>query len=159
MPASHSPRASDRYADQARKIINEAQINEDPNVRMIRELRKEIEMLRAQFGDEASRVRVVPRFTLHPSCFHLPPRLLCPCFPFFFQANMAMVQSLREKLQQSQELMRDMNRSWEEKLSIAEKMREENNRRLEALGVLDKVSCVRREGMTFYALLNLAPSP
>ena len=36
-----------RYAQQARAIINKAHINEDPKARLIRELRAEIEKLRA----------------------------------------------------------------------------------------------------------------
>lgn len=63
------------------------------------------------------------------------------------QTNMAMVQSLRDKLKQSQDLMREMNRSWEEKLRMAERMREENAKRLESLGVVDKVGgTLAREG-------------
>ena len=35
-----------RYADRAKRIVNHAVINEDPNARIIRELREEVEMLR-----------------------------------------------------------------------------------------------------------------
>jgi kinesin family protein 1 len=35
-----------RYADQAKKIKNKAVVNEDPNARMVRELKEELEMLR-----------------------------------------------------------------------------------------------------------------
>ena len=45
-----------RYASQARSIVNAAHVNEDPNVALIRSLRQEIEMLRAQFGDSRSLV-------------------------------------------------------------------------------------------------------
>ncbi|XP_067139830.1 kinesin-like protein KIF13A isoform X3 [Centruroides vittatus] len=37
-----------RYADRAKRIVNHAVVNEDPNARIIRELRKEVEMLRDQ---------------------------------------------------------------------------------------------------------------
>ena len=37
-----------RYADRAKKIVNHAVINEDPNAKIIRELRAEVESLRAQ---------------------------------------------------------------------------------------------------------------
>lgn len=50
-------RALHSYASQARKIVNEAQVNEDPNAKMVRELRLEIEQLRAQYGDGAGKVR------------------------------------------------------------------------------------------------------
>jgi hypothetical protein len=37
-----------RYADRAKQIVNHAVVNEDPNQRMIRELREELERLRAE---------------------------------------------------------------------------------------------------------------
>ena len=37
-----------RYAHNARSIVNEAKVNEDPNAALIRELRAEVEALRAQ---------------------------------------------------------------------------------------------------------------
>ena len=41
-----------RYADRAKRIVNHAVVNEDPNARIIRELREEVEMLRKML-DEA----------------------------------------------------------------------------------------------------------
>lgn len=35
-----------RYADQAKKIKNKAVVNEDPNAKLVRELKEEVEMLR-----------------------------------------------------------------------------------------------------------------
>ena len=35
-----------RYADQAKKIKNKAVINEDPNAKLVRELKEELELLR-----------------------------------------------------------------------------------------------------------------
>ena len=37
-----------RYADSAKRIVNHAVVNEDPNARIIRELRTEVETLRQQ---------------------------------------------------------------------------------------------------------------
>ncbi|VDK46831.1 unnamed protein product [Anisakis simplex] len=39
-----------RYADRAKKIVNHAIVNEDPNAKVIRELREEVEQLRAQIN-------------------------------------------------------------------------------------------------------------
>lgn len=39
-----------RYADRAKSIVNHAVINEDPNARIIRELREEVEKLREQLS-------------------------------------------------------------------------------------------------------------
>ena len=38
-----------RYADQAKKIKNKAVINEDPNAKLVRELKEELEMLRGEY--------------------------------------------------------------------------------------------------------------
>ena len=46
-----------RYADRAKRIVNHAVINEDPNARIIRDLREEVEMLRQQLS--AAQVRLV----------------------------------------------------------------------------------------------------
>lgn len=35
-----------RYADRAKRIVNHAVVNEDPNARIIRELRQEVEALK-----------------------------------------------------------------------------------------------------------------
>lgn len=39
-----------RYADRAKRIVNHAVVNEDPNARIIRELREEVEALRSQLN-------------------------------------------------------------------------------------------------------------
>uniref|UniRef100_A0A3B4TYT3 Kinesin family member 13B n=1 Tax=Seriola dumerili TaxID=41447 RepID=A0A3B4TYT3_SERDU len=43
-----------RYADRAKSIINHAVVNEDPNARIIRELREEVEKLRDQLTEAES---------------------------------------------------------------------------------------------------------
>lgn len=39
-----------RYADRAKRIVNHAVVNEDPNARIIRELREEVDKLRVQLS-------------------------------------------------------------------------------------------------------------
>lgn len=39
-----------RYADRAKRIVNHAVVNEDPNAKVIRELREEVEKLREQLS-------------------------------------------------------------------------------------------------------------
>lgn len=41
-----------RYANRAKNIINKPTINEDPNVKLIRELREEIEKLKSLIGQD-----------------------------------------------------------------------------------------------------------
>lgn len=39
-----------RYADRAKRIVNHAVVNEDPNAKVIRELREEVEKLKEQLS-------------------------------------------------------------------------------------------------------------
>ena len=48
-----------RYADQAKKIVNRAVVNEDATTRLIRELREEITQLRAELASVKSGTRCV----------------------------------------------------------------------------------------------------
>ena len=106
-PERPGSRAGPRsYAHQARSIVNEASVNEDPNIQLIRALRAEIEALRSQYGDAKGHVAL------------------------------AEVQALRSKLSSSERLMADMNRTWEDKLRESERMRLENARILEEQGVM-----------------------
>ena len=44
-----------RYADQAKKIKNKAVVNEDPNAKLVRELKEELEVLRGPFQPNFTR--------------------------------------------------------------------------------------------------------
>lgn len=48
-----------RYADRAKSIVNHAVVNEDPNARIIRELREEVEKLREQLTEAEVQVTFV----------------------------------------------------------------------------------------------------
>lgn len=79
-----------RYADRAKRIVNHAVINEDPNARMIRELKEQVEHLKEQL------------------------------------ANSGGESDLREqyeaRLNESEKLMQQMTRSWEERLRQTEQV-------------------------------------
>lgn len=47
-----------RYADRAKRIVNHAVVNEDPNAKVIRELKEEVEMLRNQINQNQERQNV-----------------------------------------------------------------------------------------------------
>lgn len=72
-----------RYADRAKRIVNHAVVNEDPNARIIRELREEVEKLRVQLSQAEVRAQftlsssspvshfLLPSFSLPPISSHL----------------------------------------------------------------------------------------
>ncbi|XP_071342044.1 kinesin-like protein KIF14 [Trachinotus anak] len=104
-----------RYAQQARTIINVAKVNEDTSAKLIRELKAEVEKLRAaqmsSQGIEPERVRL-------------------------FQQEIA---ALRNKLCQQEREMVEANRAWREKLEQAEIRKREETKELQKAGVTFKV--------------------
>ncbi|XP_023146712.2 kinesin-like protein KIF14 [Amphiprion ocellaris] len=104
-----------RYAQQARTIINIAKVNEDTNAKLIRELKAEVEKLRAaqmsSQGIEPERVRL-------------------------FQQE---ITTLRNKLCQQEREMVEANRAWREKLEQAEIRKREETKELQKAGVTFKV--------------------
>uniref|UniRef100_A0A3B4Z744 Kinesin-like protein KIF14 n=1 Tax=Stegastes partitus TaxID=144197 RepID=A0A3B4Z744_9TELE len=104
-----------RYAQQARTIINIAKVNEDTNAKLIRELKAEVEKLRAaqmsSQGIEPERVRL-------------------------FQQE---ITALRSKLCQQEREMVEANRAWREKLEQAEIRKREETKELQKAGVTFKV--------------------
>uniref|UniRef100_A0A8C1JIR3 Kinesin family member 14 n=1 Tax=Cyprinus carpio TaxID=7962 RepID=A0A8C1JIR3_CYPCA len=123
MIATLSPAASNmdeslstlRYAQQARMIINIAKVNEDTNAKLIRELKAEVEKLRAaQMSSQG----------IEPEKMRL------------FQQE---ITSLKTKLSQQEHEMAEAHRTWKEKLEDAERRKREEARELQRAGVTFKV--------------------
>ncbi len=49
-----------RYADQAKKIVNVAVVNEDKNTRLIDALKAEVDALRRQLAEKESKLGIAP---------------------------------------------------------------------------------------------------
>lgn len=56
-----------RYADRAKRIVNHAVVNEDPNARIIRELRQEVEALKEMLKHATASNTPVCVFLFHMS--------------------------------------------------------------------------------------------
>ncbi|KAK9767804.1 hypothetical protein K7432_002085 [Basidiobolus ranarum] len=97
-----------RYADRAKKIQNKAVVNEDPNARMIRELKEELQQLRTKLS------------------VYDPNEAGIPSSPAL---------KIRDQLQASEKLMAELNESWEDKLKKTQSIQEERERTLEELGI------------------------
>jgi len=78
-----------RYADSAKKIVNKATVNEDPNTRAMRELREEIDLLKQQLGAQGSDTSSTE--------------------------TSAEVFQLRKKLGRAEQLISDMAQTWADK--------------------------------------------
>ncbi|XP_033100140.1 kinesin-like protein KIF13A isoform X3 [Anneissia japonica] len=114
-----------RYADRAKRIVNHAVINEDPNAKIIRELREEVDMLKKQLK----------------------------------KAESLKADNLKERLQESEKLMKQMSVTWEEKLSKTERIHKERQQALEQMGISVQASGIKVErNKCFLVNLNADPS-
>jgi kinesin family member 1 len=121
-----------RYADSAKRIKNHAIVNEDPNARMIRELKEELAQLRSKLGGSAG-----PVGTAEES--YPPDTPLDKQFVSITQADGTVKKvskaEITEQLNQSEKLYKDLNQTWEEKLQTTEKIQKEREAALEELGI------------------------
>ncbi|CAE6464038.1 unnamed protein product, partial [Rhizoctonia solani] len=119
-----------RYADQAKKIKNKAVVNEDPNAKMVRELREELEMLRARVGGGTG---AVSEATYDPTIPASQQKVQ-------YMAKDGTVKTvtkaeLQEQLETSEKLMQSLNETWEEKLVKTQAVQKEREAALEELGI------------------------
>ena len=109
-----------RYANQAKRIVNVAVVNEDANTIMLRKLTEEIDSLRtllAGGGTGSSSSSIAPLLPVTVE-----------------QAEQLAAQ--REQLAESEKLLRTMNESWEEKLAKTKSMQQARLDQLRAQGIL-----------------------
>ncbi|XP_028664983.2 kinesin-like protein KIF14 isoform X2 [Erpetoichthys calabaricus] len=104
-----------RYAKQARKIVNVAKINEDPSSRIIRDLKAEIEKLRAMQQN-----------------FQGIDALKC-------EADLQEIFILKQKLLEQEQEMNRVEAEWKEKLALAELRKMEEAKELQKAGISLKV--------------------
>lgn len=118
-----------RYADRAKRIVNHAVVNEDPNARIIRELTQEVEALREMLKHATgSPVGDVQRVDIH------------------------------QKLSESEKLYKEMSQTWEEKLMKTERIQNERQQALEKMGISVQDSGIKVEKNKYY-LVNLNADP
>lgn len=118
-----------RYADRAKRIVNHAVVNEDPNARIIRELRQEVEALKEMLKHATgSPVGDIERVDIH------------------------------KKLSESEKLMKEVSQTWEEKLMKTERIQNERQQALEKMGISIQASGIKVEKNKYY-LVNLNADP
>ncbi|KAI7938110.1 hypothetical protein MJO28_015030 [Puccinia striiformis f. sp. tritici] len=116
-----------RYADQAKKIKNKAVVNEDPNAKLIRELKEELDTLRSRMSGGHS------EDTYDVS---LPPEKQIVTYQTKSgEIKTVTKAALQEQLEQSEKLMNEVAQTWEEKLKNTEVVQKEREQALEELGI------------------------
>jgi len=122
-----------RYADSAKRIKNHAVVNEDPNARMIRELKEELAQLRAKLSGGAG------TFGAAAEEQYAPGTPLDQQMVSITQADGTIKRvskaEIMEQLSQSEKLYKDLNQTWEEKLLKTEQIHKEREAALEELGI------------------------
>lgn len=121
-----------RYADSAKRIKNHAVVNEDPNARMIRELKEELAQLRSKLSSGAT----LGGFA-HED--YDPSTPLDQQIVSITQADGTIKRvskaEIAEQLSQSEKIYEDLNQTWEEKLQKTEQIHKEREAALEELGI------------------------
>lgn len=118
-----------RYADRAKRIVNHAVVNEDPNARIIRELRREVETLREMLKHATAGSPLGDRV------------------------------DITDKLAESESLIKRISQTWEEKLEKTEKIQNERQQALEKMGISVQASGIQVEKNKYYLVnLNADPS-
>ena len=121
-----------RYADSAKRIKNHAVVNEDPNARMIRELKEELAQLRSKLGSGATSGGIAEEQ-------YAPDTPLDQQIVSITQADGTIKRvskaDIAEQLSQSEKLYEDLNQTWEEKLEKTEQIHKEREAALEELGI------------------------
>ena len=121
-----------RYADSAKRIKNHAVVNEDPNARMIRELKEELAQLRSKLGSGTTSGGTADEQ-------YAPDTPLDQQIVSITQADGTVKRvskaDIAEQLNQSEKLYEDLNQTWEEKLEKTEQIHKEREAALEELGI------------------------
>ncbi|XP_063091558.1 kinesin-like protein KIF1B isoform X9 [Cavia porcellus] len=137
-----------RYADRAKQIKCNAVINEDPNAKLVRELKEEVtrlkDLLRAQgLGDIID--TSMGSLTSSPSSCSLSSQVGLTSVSSIQERIMSTPggEEAIERLKESEKIIAELNETWEEKLRKTEAIRMEREALLAEMGV-----AIREDGGT-----------
>ncbi|XP_075406919.1 kinesin-like protein KIF1B isoform X2 [Tenrec ecaudatus] len=137
-----------RYADRAKQIKCNAVINEDPNAKLVRELKEEVtrlkDLLRAQgLGDIID--TSIGSLTSSPSSCSLSSQVGLTTVTSIQERIMSTPggEEAIERLKESEKIIAELNETWEEKLRKTEAIRMEREALLAEMGV-----AIREDGGT-----------
>ena len=146
-----------RYADSAKRIKNHAVVNEDPNARMIRELKEELAQLRSKLGGGNGAVGVGP--DTYPPGTPLDQQIVS-ITQTDGSVKVVSKAEIVEQLNQSEKLYQDLNQTWEEKLQKTEEIHKEREAALEELGIsIEKGNVGLSTPRKMPHLVNLSDDP
>ncbi|WVW80817.1 hypothetical protein I302_102806 [Kwoniella bestiolae CBS 10118] len=143
-----------RYADAAKKIKTHAVVNEDPNAKLIRELKEELELLRTRVSSGGG----MDEATFDPD---VPPEQQIVTYKTKEgEIKKVTKLELQDQLQASEKLMESLNLTWEEKMEKTQKIHVEREKALEELGIsIDKDMVGVHAPQRHPSLVNLNEDP
>ncbi|KAG3282119.1 kinesin family member 1B, transcript variant X8 [Ictidomys tridecemlineatus] len=148
-----------RYADRAKQIKCNAVINEDPNAKLVRELKEEVtrlkDLLRAQgLGDIID--TSMGSLTSSPSSCSLSSQVGLTSVTSIQERIMSTPggEEAIERLKESEKIIAELNETWEEKLRKTEAIRMEREALLAEMGV-----AIREDGGTLGVFSPKKKSP
>eukprot|EP00755_Sulcionema_specki_P020427 Sspe_Gene.12519::Locus_4273_Transcript_2_2_Confidence_0.667_Length_4872::g.12519::m.12519/K10392/KIF1; kinesin family member 1 len=136
-----------RYADRAKSIVTKATVNEDPNTKLIRQLREEVAKYKQQIADYETKLaerkeaggevdtekqveEATPSPRIEDDMIMTTPRV---------PMNPGEARSLRNKLQAIEKLMSEAGRTWEEKEELSRQELQAHQETMQELGITVKV--------------------
>ncbi|GAA5927744.1 uncharacterized protein JCM15063_005982 [Sporobolomyces koalae] len=128
-----------RYADQAKKIKNKAVVNEDPNAKLIRELKEELQTLRQRMalpspGLGTNGSPSLPGESTWDTT--LPPeKQMVQYKTSSGEVKTISKAELQDQLEASEKLMASVTETWEQKLEKTKEVQKEREKALESLGI------------------------
>ena len=131
-----------RYADRAKQIVNKAVVNEDPNAKLIRELKEELEKLKS--------LDLLFSSLAFPFAFILLLFFFCPAQ--LVGGGAATSEQLKEwggtggggnalvaeQIRANEKLMAELNESWDQKLERTKEIQKTRELALEEMGIAVK---------------------
>ncbi|KAI5796634.1 putative kinesin [Geopyxis carbonaria] len=119
-----------RYADSAKRIKNHAVVNEDPNARMIRELKEELQQLRSKLSGGGGG----PAEEIYSADTPPEKQIVTITTPDGTVKKVSKAE-IAEQLHQSEKILTDLNQTWEERLEKTQHIHKEREAALEELGI------------------------
>lgn len=146
-----------RYADQAKKIKNKAVVNEDPNAKLIRELKEELEMLRSRaMGGGGGGIEGEDGWDPNVP----PEKQVVRYRTKTGEIKTVTKAELQDQMEQSEKLMQSLNQSWEQKVAQTQQIQIEREKALEELGIsVDKGNVGVHTPKKLPHLVNLNEDP
>ncbi|XP_071491497.1 kinesin-like protein KIF1A [Diadema antillarum] len=128
-----------RYADRAKNIVCKAVVNEDPNARLIRELKEEVNRLKVILKTEGIDVDT-NNLNSYVSNVNAAPT---PSISIPKKIPMPVKEDAIDRIKESEKLIAELNETWEEKLKKTEAIRLQREEMLAEMGVV-----MREDGNT-----------